>query len=113
MWLGKGRHCFWESEGNCIWRGCNNIQVNHKEIHYENVAVAALANNSVGPSGDLCIEYHVRSYCVKNLRVDSIWGEVMGMCLVSEVRFSRRQVHTNIASSQDLPTSTGLANVNL
>jgi len=113
MWLGIGRECFWESEGNCIRRECNNIQVNHKEIQYEKVAIAALDNNSVGSSGDLCIEYHARSYCVKNLHVDSVCGEVMGMCFVPEVRFSCRRLHTNIASSQDLPTSTGLANVNL
>jgi len=42
MWLGRGRECFWESEGNCVSRECNNIEVNHKEIQYENVAVAAL-----------------------------------------------------------------------
>jgi hypothetical protein len=42
MWLGRGGECFWESEGNCVRRECNNIQVNHKEIQYENVAVAAL-----------------------------------------------------------------------
>ena len=87
--------------------------MNHKEIHYENVALAALDNNSAGPSGDLCIEYHVRSYRVKNLHVDSVCGEVMGMCSVPEVRFSPRRLQTNIATSQDLPTSTELANVKL
>ena len=113
MWLGKGRECFWESEGNCVRRECNNFWANHKEIQLENVALAALHNNSVGPSGDLYIEYCVRSYCVRNLHVDSVCGEVMGMCSVPEVRFSRRRQHTNIASSHDLPASTGLVNFNL
>jgi hypothetical protein len=82
-------------------------------MHYENFAMAALDNNSVGPSGDLCIEYHVRSYHVKNLHVDSVCVEVMGMCSVPEFRFSRRRLHTNTATSQDLSTSTELANVKL
>jgi len=42
---------------------------------------------------------HVRSCCVKHLHVDSVCGEVMGMCSVPEVRFSRRRLHTNIASN--------------
>ena len=83
--LGRGTECFWETEGNCVRRECYNIKVNHKELQYEAVAVAALGNNSFGPSGDLCNEFRVRSYCFKNMHVGSVCGEVVGMCSVPEV----------------------------
>jgi hypothetical protein len=48
--------------------------VNYKEIQNEDVALAALNNNIVEPSSDLCNEYRVILYYVKYMHVNSVCG---------------------------------------